>query len=63
MHPAADVEDGGALAEEEEKHGADGDEGDYHRDRHQYRADAEWQVSDRREIVQAADALLNQFTC
>lgn len=63
LQPAANVVDGGALAEEEEQHDADRDEGDYHRDRHQDRARSEWHIGDRREIVQSADAVLHQFTC
>lgn len=46
LHPAANVEDCSALAKEEEQHGADRDESDYHGDRYQYRARSEWHIGD-----------------
>lgn len=61
MHPGAQVEDGGALAEEEQEHRADGEQSDYDRDTDQDRASLERDVGDRRQVVQPADALVREL--
>lgn len=63
LHPSAQEVDGGAAAEEEEQHRDDGQQGDDHGHGHEYRARPEWDVGDRRQIVQAAHALFHQLTC
>lgn len=63
LHPTANVVNCCTLTEEEEYHGKNRQQSDYHSNSHENRTDSEWHIGNRWQVVQTTNALLDQFTC